>query len=177
MSLRRMLGLPVSNPTRSRRRRSITLNWVIPGKLAIGALPRSGDSLVLAKGNIGAILSLCSEHEGPLPEDVATSFRCGRVMLPDSYYASSIVPEELLKAVEVVHRCVQRNIPIYVHCLCGIERAPLVCITYLCLHRDLDLMEALLWLKQIHPRANPTEDQLQILVASLSQARADAKLS
>lgn len=152
------------------RRRSLQIRWVLPGKLAIGALPRRGDSMMLAQAGIAAVLSLCAEQEGCLPEDVAGSFFCGRTVLPDSHYTYDLDPEQLLKAVEVVDRCVQSGMPIYVHCLGGIERAPLVCISYLCLHRGLELSEALLWIKQVNSRTNPTDKQLQILSRCIHQA-------
>lgn len=163
---------PQSSPRPRSRRRSLHIRWVIPRKLAIGALPRSGDSVVLANAGIAAILSLCAEQEGPLPRDVAGSFYCGRTVLPDSHYACDLDSEHLLQAVEVVHRCIQKGMPVYVHCLGGIERAPLVCISYLCLYRGLEISEALIWIKQVNARSNPTEQQLQTLDRCLAQAKA-----
>jgi len=159
------------SPQSKPRRRSLQIRWVIPKKLAIGSLPRRGDSALLARAGIAAVLSLCGEQEGRLPEDVAGSFFCGRTVLPDSHYSYDIDPEQLLKAVEVVHRCIEAGMPVYVHCLGGIERAPLVCISYLCLHRGLELSEALLWIKQVNSRTNPTDQQLQILAQCIHQAR------
>ncbi len=159
-----------STQTKSRRR-SLHIRWVIPRKLAIGALPQPGDSVMLANAGVAAILSLCAEQEGPLPRDVAGSFYCGRTVLPDSHYSCDLDPEPLLQAVEVIHRCIQKGMPVYVHCLGGIERAPLVCISYLCLHRGLEISEALIWIKQVNARSNPTEQQLQVLHDCLAQAR------
>jgi predicted protein tyrosine phosphatase len=154
------------------RSRGLRLSWVIPGKLAVGDLPRTGDGTVLKQARITAILSLCSEREGQLPEDVRAHFHCGRLVLPDSHYPTSMRPEELGKAVEVIHRAQQKQMPLYVHCLGGIERSPLVCLAYLCQYRSLRVVEALHWLKQVHPPTSPTSEQLQVLETYLSQLQA-----
>ncbi|NJK62330.1 MAG: dual specificity protein phosphatase family protein [Synechococcaceae cyanobacterium SM2_3_1] len=154
------------------RARGLRFSWVIPGKLAVGDLPRPGDSTVLEAARIIAILSLCSEREGQLPADVSAQFHCGRLVLPDSHYSTPMSPEDLGKAVEVVHRALQRQMPLYVHCLGGIERSPLVCLAYLCQHRSLRVVEALHWLKQVHPPTSPTSEQLRVLEVYLSQLQA-----
>ncbi|MDX2271533.1 MAG: dual specificity protein phosphatase [Cyanobacteriota bacterium] len=145
------------------RKRMTTVDWVIPGKLAVGSLPRPGDSAILAKAKIQVIFSLCAPTEGSLPPDVRKQFYCGNLVLPDSHWKHPIRVEQLRRAVEVVHRSVEKNMPIYVHCLAGIERSPLVCIAYLCCYQNLQLQDALTWVKQVHPRTMPTRDQLNVI--------------
>ena len=155
-------------PGKSRSRpfyqRQTSLSWVIPGKLAVGGIPQAADDhLTLANANIKVVLSLCAEIEGSLPETVTRNFNCLRFILPDRYYTTQVETHQLDKAVEIVHQSVQNQLPIYVHCLAGIERSPTVCIAYLCRYQNLELWEALNWVKQVHPSAMPNESQLRVL--------------
>jgi protein-tyrosine phosphatase len=125
--------------------------------------------VVLAQANIKVVLSLCSEQEGLLPADISSSFRCARLPLPDSRYVIPIQPDQLEKALVIIDRCVQSKLPIYVHCQAGVERAPLVCSAYLCRYRRLDPLEAIRWVKQVHPRSSLTPAQLSLLRRSFQE--------
>jgi protein-tyrosine phosphatase len=137
------------------------VNWVVPGKLAVGASPQPGDSALLKRAGIKIVFSLCGVSEEPLPIDVEQQFRCLRLVLPDSRYKREIQPTQLKAAVDVIQHSVQNELPIYVHCLAGVERSPTVCIAYLCKQYNLELWEALNWLKQAYPAAMPQESQLR----------------
>jgi protein-tyrosine phosphatase len=122
-----------------------------------------GDGAELTRANIKVVLSLCAKLEGELPEDVTQNFRCLRYILPDRYYATEFKVDQLAQVVEIVHKSIQHQLPIYVHCLAGMERSPTVCIAYLCRYHNLELWEALNWLKQVHPRSMPNESQIRAL--------------
>lgn len=143
------------NPVRS-------VDWVIPGKLALGGLPRPGDERSFAHHQIGAILSLCDECEGSFSSTMSQLFRHYRCVLPDSHYAIALTPRKLGEAVEIVHHSLRQGEPIYVHCLAGMERSPTVCIAYLCRYCRQDFWEAASWVKQVRAIARPTEEQLQV---------------
>lgn len=140
------------------------MSWVIPGQLAVGKLPRSEDRTKLVRADIKTVLTLCAEQEGQLPEDIIRSFLCRRFVLPDSHYTTELTIGELNRAVELVRECIlQRQAPVYVHCLAGIERSPTVCVAYLCRYHCLELWEAMNWLKQVHPQTALNESQLRAL--------------
>jgi len=139
------------------------LSWVIPGKLAVGASPQPGDSTFLEQAGIKVVFSLCGISEGQLPSDVEQQFRCLRLVLPDSRYKSEIKSAQLKVAVDIIQHSIQNQLPIYVHCLAGVERSPTVCIAYLCKHYNLELWESLNWIKQAHPAAMPQESQLKAI--------------
>ena len=149
--------------SRPQYRRQTSIDWVIPGKLAVGGLPQSEDIVTLSRANIKVVLSLCAEIEGSLPEVVRRDFNCLRLILPDRYYTTEIEISQLDQAVGIVHQSLQNQLPIYVHCLAGIERSPTVCIAYLCRYQNLELWEALNWVKQAHPSTMPNESQLRVL--------------
>ncbi len=137
--------------------------WVIPGKLAVGELPTATKLRSLAAAGIQAILSVCGASEGSLPAEAAQQFRCCHHLLPDSSYSYPLAPIDLAAAIEIVHRSLQSQQPIYVHCLAGIQRSPTVCIAYLCRYDGQELWDALEWVKTVRPQAAPTKAQLQTI--------------
>ena len=139
------------------------LDWVIPGKLAVGGLPQPGDSKILARSGIKVVFSLCSGQEGKLPPDVLQKFYCLRLSLPDSRYATQLHSVQIAKAVGVIHKSLHKQWPIYVHCLAGIERSPTVCTAYLCRYYKLEIWEAISELKRVRPESMPTEMQIRVL--------------
>ena len=150
-------------PSSRRRSPHCSVDWVIPGKLAVGSSPQPGDSALLDKAGIKIVFSLCSTTEDVLPQDVEQGFRCLRLVLPDSHYKNDIQPAQLKAAVTIIHDSVRNQHPIYVHCLAGVERSPTVCVAYLCTYQKTELWEALNWLKQVHPPSMPRESQVRSL--------------
>ena len=139
------------------------ISWVIPGKLAVGGLPRSGMATKLTSAGISMVLALCDESEGKMLPEIEASFQTGRYVLPDRHYRQKLTPVQLAAAVEIVHQSLQNQQPIYVHCFAGIERSPAVCVAYLCRYGQQNLWEALEWVKSVHPPTSPTTEQLRVL--------------
>ncbi|NJP09720.1 MAG: dual specificity protein phosphatase family protein [Leptolyngbyaceae cyanobacterium RU_5_1] len=139
------------------------MSWVISKKLAVGAAPTLQTLPELAKHGIQVLVSLCAETEARLPDEVQQHFECVRLVLPDSHCAEQLTPDQLAKAVALLHHPIANQRTVFVHCLAGIERSPTVCIAYLCQHHQFELWEATKWLKQVHPRSMPTNAQMQVL--------------
>lgn len=163
--VKQRLGHPPSSPRATRR----AIHWALGGKLAVAAFPQPGDADELLKANIKVVLSLCSELEATLPEDITENFKCLRLVLPDRYYKEQITVEQLTEAVALVREQIENGLPVYVHCLAGIERSPTVCIAYLCKYHNMELWEALNWLKQVHPPAQPNASGLRAIREFLQQ--------
>ncbi|MFM7424179.1 MAG: dual specificity protein phosphatase family protein [Elainella sp.] len=138
------------------------MSWILPQRLAVGPLPTSHQTQ-LAHAGIRAVLSLCSEQEGKLPIEITQTLECVRFVLPDSYSSQPLQVGQLVQAVEILQQLMQTHQSVYVHCLAGVERSPLVCISYLCRHQRLEVWEALNLLKQLHPSTNPTPAQLKVV--------------
>jgi len=141
----------------------LPLSWVLEQRLAIGPMPKKSWALGLQGQGIRVVLSLCDEAEGKLPKAIAQQFRCIRVPLPDSRYRRSLALDELEEAVDLIHWHLQKQQPVYLHCLAGIERSPLVAIAYLCRYRAMDLLDAVGWLSHVHGRSRPLPAQLQVV--------------
>ena len=163
--VKKLLGIePKPTPTNL-----FSVDWVIPGKLAIGRLPQPGDEEQLIQANIKTVLSLCAEQEGVLPEKINKNFQCFRLVLPDRHYSTQMTAKQLAEAVNIVHQNIQNNHPIFVHCLAGIERSPTVCIAYLCMYHKMELWEAANWVKQVHSSSLPNDSGLRAIRELLQQ--------
>lgn len=142
---------------------------MIPGKLAVGGLPCPGDELVFSQNGIQAVLSLCASSEGNLPTEFQPNFKCQQLVLPDSHYDYELEVKQIAAAVEWVYQSIQNQMPVYVHCLAGMERSPTICVAYLCRYYNLELWEAINWLKQAHPSSMPTRSQIRVLQDYIQQ--------
>lgn len=153
-------------------RHLLSPSWILPGQLAVGRLPRGGDRLVLDQQGIRAVVSLCAPAEGILPENIQHAFDCQRFILPDSSYIFSPQPQQIRSILHHIDTCIRASQPVYVHCLAGVERSPMICVSYLCLYRGLDLWQAIAHVRQQHPAAQLTETQLRLIRTLLQDTSA-----
>ena len=138
-------------------------NWVLKNKLAIGTSPSNKEDIIFLKNNkVKNILGLCSETETKWHEDLETSFCCDRVILPDSNQPKLISEKQILNAYIVLNNFIKKGIT-FIHCYASIERSPLLCIMYIMHEYNLDLEEALDYVKQVHNFTNPRNNQLFLL--------------
>ena len=64
--------------------RKFLFNWVLTNELAIGNAPKNEDALKkLKKEEIKSVISLCSEEESKLADNIQNLFDCNRIILPD----------------------------------------------------------------------------------------------
>lgn len=159
-ALRTVSPQPAPPKPRSPKSRHDRIDWVIPGKLALGSFPRSPLAVTLTEHRIKVILSVCPESEGQLPKVIRQGFRCLRVPLTDSRSVLPLDPFDLGEAVDLIQWNLNKQLPVYVHCLAGIERSPTVCLAYLCRYQQFDLLDALGWLRHVHPATRITGAQL-----------------
>lgn len=162
----RFVGGGSSKQELSRRPTSVELNWILPNKLAVGPIPldEQRQEALLNQG-FKSLLTLCSESEGTPPSSLLRNVDWQRVPLPDSHSAESVAFSDLCRAVEQVNEYLQTSAPLYVHCVAGMERSPSVCVGYLYKYKNMQLWEALNWVKQTNPRTNILDSQLKAIQA------------
>ena len=138
-------------------------NWVLKHKLAIGTSPMNiKDLIFLEKKKVKNILCLCSEKESKWHLELENSFKCNRVILPDSNQKKLLTNIQIDKAYKILKKLVNNNIT-FVHCLASIERSPLLCIMFMMDNYCLNLEESLDYVKRVHSLTNPRNNQLYVI--------------
>jgi protein tyrosine phosphatase (PTP) superfamily phosphohydrolase (DUF442 family) len=140
-------------------------SWVLRDELAVGPAPLVEEHLHdLHQLGFTAVLTLCGEDEAPLLPGLAEGFHWRRCVLPDHKAGRAPELAEFQGAVAQLAE-LAANGPVYVHCQAGVERSPLVCMAWLIRHRRLSLLDALDYLKRVHPPTCPLPEQLATLRA------------
>ena len=141
----------------------IKLDWILSNEIAIGSAPKNDKDInELKKNNISGILSLCSNEENPFNIKLKDFFYYKNILLPDHKYKYTLSIDQLNLALENLS-LLKREGPVYVHCLAGVERSPLVCMGWLVKNHNLTPTQALEYLMNIHHGTNPLPDQLKLL--------------
>ena len=142
---------------------NFSINWVLTNKLAVGPAPRKEEDLeVLKKNRIKCIFSLCSENEVNVEVNYEENFCCKRIVLPDHKYKEDLTIDKLNLAISTLAEIIEIG-PVYVHCVAGIERSPLVCMAWLVKHYDLTPTQALEYLMDVNTGTNPLPKQFRLL--------------
>ena len=142
---------------------NIKLDWILSNEIAIGSAPKNFDDInYLKKNGINGILSLCSNEENPFNVNLKDLFNYKNILLPDHKYNYPLSIDQLNIALE--HLSVLRQGgSVYVHCLAGVERSPLVCMGWLVKNNNLTPTQALDYLMNVHNGTNPLPEQLKLL--------------
>ena len=142
---------------------AIKINWVLNKKLALGPAPRKKEDFNKLKNNqIKSILSLCSENEVNVEVNYEEDFYCKRVILPDHKYEEALTIDQLNLAINTLAEIIEFG-PVYVHCVAGIERSPLLCMAWLVKNYELTPTQALDYLMDVNAGTNPLPDQFSLL--------------
>ena len=141
----------------------IKLDWILSNEIAIGSAPKNNEDInELKKKKINGILSLCSNEENPFNVKLKDFFYCKNILLPDHKYKYTLSIDQLNLALENLS-LLKREGAVYVHCLAGVERSPLVCMGWLVKNHNLTPTQALDYLMNVHYGTNPLPDQLKLL--------------
>ena len=139
------------------------IDWVLKNELAIGRAPRTNEEIELIKlKGIKSILSLCSEDEAPFSDLNIKFFNHERYVLPDHKCGRSPENFEIKHSYFLLEKLMKKG-PVYIHCLAGMERSPLICLLWLVKKHELTLNESLYYLMEAHPGTNPLPEQLESL--------------
>lgn len=147
--------------------RPLPYSWVLTGQLAVGPMP-AGEAhwQQLEQAGLKARFSCCYPHEeGAAP--VPPHWLSAGVPLPDHRRQEPLDLERLASALELAHQLLQQGAPVYLHCLAGIERSPLIAVGLTARARNLPLFDALDWVRRCHPAALPLVTHLELLSSLL----------
>ena len=142
---------------------TLNFDWVLINQLAVGSFPKTSVHFqILKKNRISSILNLCDPAEGELSRQFKENFHCENYVLPDHRNKRFPNENEIDSATNLLEDLMIRG-SVYVHCFAGVERSPLICISYLMKHKNLEKQDALEYLMQIHSSTNPLKGQLETL--------------
>ncbi len=152
--------------------RSLPWSWVLTGQLAIGPMPCSTRHWQqLEEAGIRSRFSCCyPEEESDLI--VPTGWSSDRISLPDHRQQEPLRQERLALALARAEALVNQAAPVYLHCMAGYERSPLLAVGLTARLRGIDPLAALAWVRRSHPMAMPIYDHLVMLEVLLSTRRA-----
>ncbi len=74
----------------------------------------------------------------------------------------------LALALERAEALVVDAAPVYLHCMAGLERSPLLAVGLTARLRGIDMLAALAWVRRCHPMARPIYAHLVLLEGILS---------
>ena len=138
-------------------------SWVLVDELMVGSAPLKMDNLIeLEKKGIKSVLSLCSDKEALIPDEINNFFVRKNFVLPDHTYKREPQSDEIIRILGILEDLVNQG-PVYVHCFAGVERSPLVCMAWLVKKYNMNINESLVYLINVHKRTNPLPKQIACL--------------
>ena len=133
-------------------------SWMIEGKLAGSAIPTSFDEvqLVMEQG----IKSIVTVREEPLDETWTKDVKYVHILSNDMG-----VPEfnDLVQAVDFIHKRITNNEPVLVHCLAGLGRTGAILACYLVKYQNLSADEAIQQIREERPGSIQSYPQEEII--------------
>ena len=139
------------------------INWVLNDELAIGLPPFKIKHLNHLKDNgFKSILSLCSEEEVKLPDDIDQVFIHKRYVLPDHKTGKFPTAEEINNVLVLIKKIINKG-PLYVHCFAAVERSPLICMAWLIKEHKITPKQSLEYMMQVNPGTSPLPLQYKLL--------------
>lgn len=144
---------------------SLPYSWILTGELALGPMPITpAHWSQLEEAGLRRRFSLCYPEEEVITS-VPPHWRSDRLSLPDHRRQEPLRPERVLEGLTLGEALLQESDggPVYLHCLAGRERSPLMAVGLVARRRGLDLFAALDWVRRCHPAANPIVEHLETL--------------
>jgi hypothetical protein len=152
--------------------RPLPYSWVLTNRLAVGPMPSSqAHWQQLEQAGLRSRFSCCySEEEGLAP--APPHWLSESVPLPDHRRQEPLDRARLQLALERARQLLCQSGPLYLHCMAGIERSPLIAVGLTARERHLSLFDALDWVRRCHPAAKPIVSHLELLEQVLAEESA-----
>ena len=148
--------------------RSLPCSWILTNRLAVGPMPRSDRHWQqLEQAGFRTRFSCCyPEEETGLV--LPPGWSSDRVSLPDHREQEPMQEARIALAFARAKALVDDAAPVYLHCMAGHERSPLLAVGLTARLRGIDMLAALAWVRRCHPMAKPIYSHLVMLESLLS---------
>lgn len=144
-------------------------SWVLTNQLAVGPLPSSpAHWQQLESAGLRSCFSCCYPEEEGLCVPPAHWGRAG-CPLPDHRGQEPLDLERLASALDAAEQLLQAEPPLYLHCMAGMQRSPLLAVGLTARLRQLSMLDALDWVRRCHPVAQPVFSHLELLERVLAR--------
>jgi protein-tyrosine phosphatase len=132
----------------------------------LGKAPATDEDIRRLKdAGVTVILNLQEVSESPTPTpELKQNFKWRRIPTKDSIYGGIPDREWLDECTRRLEEWTQAGEKVYVHCLMGKGRSPLVVMTHLVLNEGMRLSKAIATTLRKHPRADPNVHQMTVMV-------------
>ena len=133
-------------------------SWLIENKLAGSGIPTSIDEIrwVIEQG----IKSIVTVREEPLDDEWVKDVKYLHVISNDMGVPKS---NDLLAAVDFIHKRLTHNEPVLVHCLAGLGRTGTVLACYLIKYQNMSADEAMQKVREQRPGSIQSYPQEEII--------------
>ena len=133
-------------------------SWLIEDKLAGSAIPTSKDEIKWLQEQ--GVKSIVTIREEPLDDDWGGDIEYLHVHSNDMG-----IPEfdDLVFAVDFVHRRITHNQPVMVHCLAGLGRTGTILACYLIKHKNMSADDAIQKVREKRPGSIQSFSQEEII--------------
>ena len=139
------------------------LDWIIGEKLAVSKCP---DYLIdqdqIIKLGIKNILCLCYLNEVKEPELLTKTLTFTRYPLPDHNSIEKLEINQLNEVIEILNKLIFDG-PTLVHCLAGMERSPIVCISWLMKTKNISFIDAYEYVKGVHKETSLLNSHISLV--------------
>lgn len=145
-------------------------SWVLTNTLAVGPLPSSeAHWQQLDAVGLRSRFSCCYPVEQAGLPPPPPHWSSGGSPLPDHREQEPLQAQQLALALEAAEQMMERSAPLYLHCLAGMQRSPLLAVGLAARQRNMPLLMALDWVRRCHPAATPLYSHLEVLEQVLAR--------
>ena len=129
--------------------------WIVP-RFALGSRPYEHQRQAIAQLGIQVVVALHEPTQGEAQDWQTFGVRLVPVPTPD-WVGIPLISFD--RVVAVICTCLERDQPVLLHCLAGLNRAPSFAAAVLCRRQGMDVDSALANVQRVRPAARPTPEQ------------------
>lgn len=129
------------------------MNWVVPGKLAVGDVDAACKGPELKKLNIRGIVTV--RERMSRPDAYYRKYGINVLHIPITDHHMTNIGRYFAVAYVFIEKCIKQGHAVLVHCKAGISRSTTLVISYLMRKKRWTADQSIAWVKRHRPCADP----------------------